>query len=40
MSHEKRAPGYLLYRGDEILPGFMAIILNQGFLLNNQYNGK
>ena len=26
LSNEKRAPGYLLYIGDEILPNYMGII--------------
>ena len=28
LSNEKRAPGYLLYFGDEILPNYMGILIN------------
>ena len=38
MSHEKRAPGWLGYIGDEILPSYIGIIINvwEGSLLTNQ----
>ncbi len=45
MSHEKRAPGWLGYIGDEILPSYIGTIINHYkdpyiSLLTNQYNGK